>query len=215
MRLLAVFIVAIVLASERANAQNLLPRGEWGGTYWGVAAGGVWGNVIAAERNSDFVRTGIAGYGFQLSRLYFGGELDATLGGARNLTRLSSSNSISAEVNWSVTARGRIGFAFDDGLLAFVIAGPAWASQKYELSTPSSPSASVTSEIVRGVVWGGGVEMKLLPFVSGRIEAMHFDYGMNYAPLSKAFQASLSTAASKGISTDETVVRAGLIVRWN
>lgn len=202
-----------LLSAQPVIAQSLVPNGEWGGSYWGATAGGVWGNLKGANSSAELVWTGFAGYGAQSGAFYLGGELDTTLGGANSLTQLTPALSVSAEVDWSLTGRARLGYALSDGLLLYGTAGIAWSWQRFE--TAPLVGVATNAEIVRGVVWGGGLEVRLLPIASGRLEALHYDYSGSDTSFSKALRSSLTNAAANGISADETVVRVGLVVRWN
>lgn len=201
----------LITAMPDAQAQSSNSISRWDGPYAGVMGGGVWGSLKASRASTDLVWSGFTGYGFQLSALYFGGEVDITVGGARNLTTLSASRSISADVDWSLSARGRIGVVLD-GAMIYATAGPAFARHKYEATDIGTRFSA--SAIAQGVVWGAGLETRLLPFLGVRFEALHYDYSMGNETVSKAIRGSVSGALIQGVTMDETVVRTGVFFRW-
>ena len=206
------FICAVGLAFE-AEAQSLIPGSGWSGPYWGVTGGGAWGDVKTGTKTSDLVWSGHLGYGLQVSALYFGAEVDGTWGGAKTGSYLSPLYNSTLTVDWTATARARVGLAAG-GALMYVTGGFAWSEQTlgtYHLATP----LSTTSKAIPGAVFGGGIEVKVLPFISARVEALHFDYSEQSREFSSAIPAGLSSGTWKGLGLDETVVRAGLSVRFN
>lgn len=201
-----------LLTAGPAAAQSLLPGG-WSGPYWGLAAGGAWSDARDATRFSDLALSGHIGYGVQFSSFYVGAEADATWGGMSHTSVLSPLYAASVDVDWSATARGRAGIAIA-GLLVYATAGAAWSGQSVGVHSLGQDLSS-SSKVVSGLVYGAGVEMKVLPFVSARIEALHYDYAAQGNSFSDALPASVAATARKGLDLDETVVRAGVSLRFN
>ncbi len=210
---LAAFGLVVLFAPIGASAQSLIPGSGWSGPYWGLTGGGAWADVRGATSSSDLVWSGHAVYGLQLSAFYIGAEVDGSWGGARSSSYLSPLYASTLEVDWSATARGRVGLVVG-GALLYATGGAVWSGQTlgvHELGRELSSS----SRTVPGVVYGAGVEIKLLPFVSARVEALHYDYSAQGDRFQDALPASLSAAARSGLNLDETVVRAGLSLRFN
>jgi hypothetical protein len=199
-------------ASSAASAQSLVPGG-WSGPYWGLTAGGAWADAKHASKASDFVFSGHIGYGVQISALYLGGEVDGTWGGASTTSYLSPLYSSTLDVDWLVTARGRAGFAVS-GILLYATAGVAWSGQTLGVHSLSG-GETVSTKTVPGLVYGAGLEMKVLPFVSARVEALRYDYSAQGKSFADALPSSISAAGRNGINVDETVVRAGVSIRFN
>ena len=57
--------------------------------------------------------------------------------------------------------------------------------------------------------------MKVLPNISARVEALRYDYSAQSGNFAGAFPGAISAAARNGINADETVVRAGVSLRFN
>lgn len=210
---LAAIGLAVLVAPTGASAQNLIPGSGWSGPYWGLTGGGAWADVRGANSSSDLVWSAHAGYGLQLSSLYLGAEVDGSWGGARSSSYLSPLYSSTLEVDWSATARGRVGVVVG-GALLYATGGAVWSGQTFGVHALGS-ELSASSKIVPGVVFGAGVEIKLLPFVSARVEALHYDYSAQGARFQDALPASLSATARSNLNLDETVVRVGLSLRFN
>lgn len=201
-----------MLAPTTSMAQSLLPGG-WSGPYWGLTGGGAWADVKGANSSSDLAWSAHAGYGVQLSALYVGGEIDGTWGGANSTSHLSPLFSSSLEVDWSATARARVGVVIA-GALIYATGGVAWSAQTLGIHSLGAELSSHTST-VPGAVFGAGVEVKVLPFVSARLEALHYDFSSQSDRFRDTLPASLSAGALRSIDLDETVVRAGLSLRFN
>ncbi len=202
--------LAMSMLPAPALAQSIIPGGGWSGPYIGITAGGAFANVKNATSASGLTWSGYAGYGINLSALYLGAEVDATWGGssAKIAGPLQTSE---LEVDWSTSARARVGVTFG-GVLLYATGGAAWSRQSLGVASLAGGAGS-TSKTLSGYVVGGGVEMKLLPFVSGRIEALHYDYSSGATDLQVGLPAAAISASSRGL--DETVVRAGISLRFN
>ena len=211
--LMAVFGLATLVVPTSAGAQNLVPGFGWSGPYWGLSGGGAWADVRNAKTSADLVWSGHAGYGLQLSSVYVGAEVDGAWGGTKSTSYLSALYSSSLEVDWSATARARVGVVAG-GALLYVTGGAAWSGQTLGVHSLGH-ELSTSSKSIPGVVYGAGVELKILPFVSARLEALRYDYSSQSARFGDAIPAGISSGAWKNINLDETVVRAGLSLRFN
>lgn len=201
-----------VAGSGAAQAQAFVPGG-WSGPYWGVTGGGAWADAKHATKFSDLAISGHIGYGVQFSALYLGAEVDGTWGGMGTSSYLSPLYSSTLDVNWTTTARGRAGIAMN-GVLVYATAGAAWSGQTLGVHSLSG-GETVSTKTIPGIVYGAGVEMKLLPFVSARVEALRYDYSAQGKSFADTLPASISAASRNGLNLDETVVRAGISIRFN
>ena len=211
--LIAALGAAAASGPVSSGAQSLTPGGSWSGPYWGLTGGGAWNDVKGTTGSADLIVSGHLGYGIQFSALYLGAEIDGTYGGTKSTSYLSPLYSSTLEIDWSATARARLGLAAD-GVLLYVTGGAAWSGQTLGIhGLGAAPAAS--SSVVAGTVLGAGVEMKLLPFVSARIEGLHTDYGSQGSRLRDALSAHLSSGSWMDPRAQETVIRAGLSIRFN
>ncbi len=208
--LLAAIGLAAAQAPAVSHAQSLIPGSSWSGPYWGLTGGGAWSDVKTATNSSDLVLSGHAGYGLQLSALYIGAEVDGGWGGSKSTSNLSPLFQSTLEVDWSASARARVGLVAG-GALLYATGGMAWSGQTLGVHSLGS-ELSTSSKIVPGAVYGAGVEIKILPFVSARVEALRYDFSSQSSRFVDIIPTGLS---SKSIDLDETVVRAGLSLRFN
>lgn len=205
-------IAAVVMGAAPASAQSFVPGG-WSGPYWGLTGGGVWSDAKHAKKASDLALSGHIGYGVQIANLYLGAEVDGTWGGSSTTSYFSPLYSSTLDVDWSATARGRAGFAIN-GILLYATAGVAWSGQTIGVHSLSG-GETVSTKTIAGLVYGAGIEMKVLPFVSARVEALHYDFSAQGKSFADALPASISAATRNGLNVDETVVRAGVSIRFN
>lgn len=205
--------LATFLTSSGARAQSLIPGGSWSGPYWGLTGGGVWSDLKDARNRADLAWSAHAGYGLQIASLYLGGEIDGTWGGTRSGYFLSPLYSSTLELDWSATARARVGLVIG-GALLYATGGVVWSGQTLGIHTLGGPPTA-SSRSVPGAVIGGGIELKILPFLSARLEALHYDYSSQSAKFLDNAPGGIPAAAWRRIDFDETVVRAGLSLRLN
>lgn len=201
-----------VAGIESARAQSIIPGG-WSGPYWGLTGGGAWADTKHATKFSDLAISGHIGYGVQVSALYLGAEVDATWGGMGTTSYLSPVYSSTLDVDWSATARGRAGFAMN-GILLYATAGVAWSGQTLGVHSLGGGEA-VSTKTIPGLVYGAGIEMKVLPFVRARVEALHYDFSAQGKSFADSLPVSLSAASRNGLNLDETVLRAGVSISFN
>lgn len=217
MRLLRSLLVGLSLAAglagRPADAQTPGAGGGWSGPYWGVTAGGEFADARHAKRASDLAWSGHVGYGLQISALYVGAEADVAWGGATTGFYLSPLYNSTLTLDWTATARARVGIAVG-GALLYATGGLAWSEQTVGTYQLGSPLAS-TSRQIPGAVLGVGLEMKLLPYVSARIEALRYDFSDQAREFRGLMPATLPATNWNALNVDETVVRAGLSIRFN
>lgn len=216
--LAALLTVAAAAALGAARAQSLVPGGSWSGPYWGITAGVAsadTGSVLGlggSRGPAEAVLGGHLGYGIGIAGIYLGVEADATPGGTRRTYDIDPLWSQRLEVDWTASLRARAGITLA-GALVYGTAGVAWSGETigtYRLATRLAAETHRST----GLAIGAGVEMKLLPYVSGRIEVMSTDFSDRAAALARSRPAAASIDALPR-DIGDTVVRAGLTLRLN
>lgn len=200
------------VAPAGAQTTSLISGGAWSGLYWGGTVGVAATDLSRITDGPARLWAGHLGYGINIGALYFGAEVDSAWGGARRSFYVSPLYSSTTEVDWTATARGRVGLALGETLV-YVTGGAAWSGQTVSVSTLGTQLSS-SSQATLGTVIGTGIEVKLLPNIAVRLEAMHYN-------VSAPTLTSISQVPASIIGTplhnagDETVVRAGLSIRFN
>jgi outer membrane immunogenic protein len=182
----------------------LVPVFNWTGFYFGGDVGGAFSSdnatwtpigpgfpavpLTGGTGGSSFAGGLLAGYNFQIANSWVVGiEGDWTgmrAGGAfnENWPIPHSTTSMSSEVEWALSLRGRLGYLIWPNLLAYGTGGAAWGKIQYGASAVDSPdgyAAGVSStNMSSGWVAGGGLEWA--PF-SGfgllfRVEYLYYDF---------------------------------------
>lgn len=189
-----------------AHADNVLAP-IWTGLYIGGHGGALWSDIDTDFRRSFSATeaTGGAHAGFNLGfgPIVAGIEADATFDGVAY--RLSAGDG-EFSTDWSGTLRGRLGAPIGPALL-YMTVGYAWnAASATTLSGGDEDRADLT---FHGVVYGAGVEAKILSSLSVRLEALRFDYA------SDTLSAQGAATAAREFDPSDTVVRAGLTFHLN
>jgi outer membrane immunogenic protein len=159
-----------------------------------------------------------AGYNYQFSRWVVGIEGD--ISGARLSTSQTGSlisvisiinchagdfcgsATVAEDIRWLASVRGRLGYAWDRGLL-YVTGGGAWADVKYRGSTSSSLTgapplfASSFTSTVLGPVVGGGYEWMITPNWTLRGEFLHYWFD-------EAQAAAVTSSSAPGFAANYT-----------
>lgn len=152
------------------------PAADWRGFYYGTHIGGFWGDADLSDFDdpsySESFDGGIAGgqvgYNWQSANLVFGIEGDYSVVTAdEGLTRADLER---VGVDWRATLRARLGYAFDRHLL-YGTAG--LAAGRIELDDDTD----IGKETAIGWTIGGGLETKLTPKLSARVEYLYSDFG--------------------------------------
>jgi outer membrane immunogenic protein len=224
------FYVGLNAGGAFARSGDPSTTASCAGTYFGCAdALAVSAAGTGSMSKAAFVGGGQAGYNWQVNAVVLGGEVDfdsfnvrlsrtgsgvlPTIGGTFTITSSASSD-------WLFTARGRIGWAFDN-LLLYGTGGLAEtqlnASNSYmdTAGYPPGPGTGAwnTSAIKLGWTAGGGVEWALNRNWSVKAEYLFVKFGSI-----NAFGTVISTvnptgyASAIGTSTDLTasIARAGV-----
>ena len=153
-------LIAFSAGSAVAQSQSAKAAGaSWLGPYAGIAAAYSSTSRTASDLNpSGFSGVGILGANlFQHSNLVFGVEGSAALFGS------VKDAAASAGAAWSLS--GRVGYVIGD-VMPYVSVGLGWAEGKY--SGPTNPG----STYFMAAVLGGGVEWRVLPYLSWRVEGL-------------------------------------------
>lgn len=192
-------------------APRLPPRADlWAGFYVGGHLGGVFGKAIPQDSSPDavtldgFTGGGHAGYNFQFGSIVGGLEVDLSRSGADG-TRLYGGSATAAGVSldWTGSLRGRLGVAWND-FFFYGTGGIAFTGIDLDVTTPAGFSS--THDRLKGFVYGAGVEMKIAPQISARIEALRYNFGDDLLD---------TTAGPLSIGADVTSIRAGLNWHFN
>ena len=165
------------------------------------------------------------GYNWQFDpRWVLGAEADASWTDAKangavsplqtngGLTFLQpSSLTMSENVRWLASVRGRLGFVAWTNTLLYATGGVAWQNVDYNgaVALPGTPTASTSfSKTNTGFVVGGGVEWQAMPHVLLRAEYLF--YGFNQSSTASALLIGETVPVNFGWSSSNIqVVRAG------
>lgn len=151
---------------------------NWTGAYVGVNVGGrsvgLSGGRGAGNLDTTALAGGLqAGYLFQSGGLVYGVEADLTYGNNEK-SRGVPGGRAGAALDWSGSARARVGWAFDR-VLVYGTGGITAAD--FEAFGHGNGRNSSKSETAVGWTAGGGLEYALTKSVSLRGEYLYSDYG--------------------------------------
>jgi outer membrane immunogenic protein len=132
---------------------------NWSGAYAGVNGGMGWSDRTDFLDPTGAFGGGQIGYNFQRGPLVVG--LEADIGGA-GVTDSAASNTSS--LDWFGSVRGRVGYALDRALV--------YATGGYGYGRVRNNAGSQTQD---GWVVGNGVEYKITPAWTARLEAQFYD----------------------------------------
>lgn len=184
-------------------------RETWSGFYVGGHVGGGWGRSVPNGLSSEavdldgFVGGGHVGYNWHFGPFVAGAELDGSWAGVDGLKLYGASTAVGASLDWTASLRGRFGVAWDNFLI-YGTGGIAFGGVDLSVTAPAGLSS--THEKLTGFVWGGGVEMKINPQVSVRMEALRTNFGDEVLGTS---------AGALSVGADVTTVRAGVSWHFN
>ncbi len=182
--------------------------GTWSGFYIGAHGGARWGDLDRTSMEANW--GGHVGYGLQLDFLVLGIEADATLGGSETTGVLSPMFYWSNATNWTGSVRGRAGLAFDK-LHVFATLGATYLNETTTLNRFGQIQSATSS--TSGLVYGAGVEYRVLPKLDLRFEILRTDYtlsGQNWLT-----SPTTSIPGLRDLSAQDTIVRAGVSFRMN
>lgn len=184
------------------------PAAIWQGLYIGAHGGAASGRITDRDFDETVKMSGgvlglHGGYNAQIGNWVLGLEGDGTWAGVEGDRHVGGGAAVDGRVDWTSSLRLRAGYAFDNVLL-YVTGGAAFAG--IEVGISDGLGSARVSDTLLGWAIGGGIEMKLAPSVSGRLEAIH--YGFN----DKSIELR---GGSVPIDAGSTTVRAGLTFHLN
>lgn len=175
-------------------------QGAYGGAHFGYGFGSFeTGAPLATSSNNDGGIGGLyLGHTWQQGQMVLGVEGDLGASWAGGNSKGSNGINLSASTAWIASLRGRIGYSFGSAMV-YATGGAALARAELTLSDWNWTGRA--DDVLLGWTIGAGLEYKLAPNISTRIEALHYRFG------------DKEINAGNGVipySADQTVVRAGL-----
>ncbi len=182
--------------------------GIWQGFYLGAHGGYGVGRTTATGSYDTVDLSGgtlglHAGYNWQFREWVIGVEGDAAWSGLDGSRTFAGPTKVTVHNDWLASLRLRGGYTYGNALF-YLTGGLAMANLDVAVGTGVVTSSA--SDTLYGFVVGGGLEMKVSPKVSARLEALH--YGFNEQDFKFG-------AATIPIDTSVTTVRAGLTFHFN
>jgi outer membrane immunogenic protein len=225
-------VAALVLGPTAAAAADLPVKAapvpiaiyDWTGFYIGVSGGGSFGQSTHIDQATGLGDTigynvkgglvgGTLGYNWQVSRLVFGFEGDASWVGqyGSNIDDGLAGNpaftSFTKET-WVATARGRLGYAVNN-LLFYGTGGYAAAGVEAGVKDSNTGALLASATSTRsGWTAGGGLEWGFAPNWSAKFEWLYMKFD------SAAFNTLAAEGPRSSVPFDDNVVRAGINYRF-
>ncbi len=190
------------------NKPAWVPPAIWTGMYAGVHGGYNWSSMqagapVGASIDASGCLFGLhLGHNWQSGSIVAGLELDMSGHAVHGQSALAGAT-LSASNNWAGSARLRAGYAWQNWLFYGSI---GLAAGQFDLTYANSAGSSQSRDVLYGLVYGAGAEIKIAPNVSARLEALRYDYketNLSLAPGSTPF------------NPDHTTVRAGVTFHLN
>jgi outer membrane immunogenic protein len=197
----------VCLGAGAGRADDYSPGALWNGLYVGLHGSEDLSSLSTQPGSAGF---GLhLGYGVQAGALVLGVEGDADKGSSRSSNILSPALYWDNSTNWTGTLRGRVGVAFDV-VQIYGTAGAAYRNTTTTLNRFGQIESNTQS--TPGVVYGAGIDWRILPKIDVRAEALHYDYSGN----SLTWLSNTSgLPSSLGKDQQDTVVRIGVSLRMN
>jgi outer membrane immunogenic protein len=150
------------------------PISTWDGAYIGALGGAGWlqgdydfGATTASRTKAGGLLGAFAGYNYQLdNNVVLGVEGDFSYNWNKE-----SIGGTDVGTDWAGSARGRVGYAFDDALI-YGTAG--WTTAR---GFVDAPGASKQTKALNGYTVGAGVDYKITQNIFARAEYRFNDYG--------------------------------------
>jgi outer membrane immunogenic protein len=194
------------------------PVYNWTGFYIGGNIGGGfadsrWSDPFGGSHNTfsddGFIGGGQVGYNAQFNWLVLGVEGDFDWTNLKGSGTDSIGDSINTKTEWTSTATGRIGAAFDR-LLVYGKGGVAFAQDRSTLNDVFGGSAS-TSQTRTGWTAGAGLEYALDRNWSAKVEYDYLGFGSQTLNLATPALPAYATNASLNVQE----VKAGINYHFN
>jgi outer membrane immunogenic protein len=144
----------------QAVAPAMLPF-NWGGWYAGLNLGGGVSDV------SGVVFGGQVGYNWQAGNWVFGVETDLQYSGQDDTFLAAGGTSVSNELDWFGTFRGRIGWTVWDRWLPYFTGGLAYGGRTISIGGVKADDTAI------GWAIGVGIDYAITPNWSARLEYLH------------------------------------------
>ena len=172
---------------------------NWNGFYVGANVGWGWGahdsdaftdagafvSSVSTTRDG-FIGGGQIGYNYMITpNILLGLEVDlsaADIKASSTSTTATGTSSTDSKDNWFSTARGRVGYAFNNWLV-YGTGGFAWTHDSSTRTVLASTvpalvgQSSTSSGTLNGWTVGAGVEYGFTQHWIGRLEYLHMDFG--------------------------------------
>jgi outer membrane immunogenic protein len=216
-----------------------VPAFNWTGVYLGVNGGyGVGHNAFTQFEDfgggaflGSFAPSkiapkgglfgGQAGYNWQMNHVVLGFEGDAQWSDMDDTAcghdcGPTTPMTVSQKLKWFATARGRLGWAMPSWMLYATAGGALGGVDETDVVFPAAifpaPASASFSQTRGGWTAGGGVELRLLERLTGKLEYLHLDLGSTTNSFVAAPGETLTTTSH--LRSD--IVRAGLNYQlWN
>jgi outer membrane immunogenic protein len=189
------------------------PVYNWSGFYIGGNVGGgfadsSWTDPFTGANNTfskdGFIGGGQIGANVQFNWLVLGVEGDFDWTGLKGSGTDSEGNTINTNTQWTATATGRIGAAFDR-LLVYGKGGVAFANDESSINLVSSGLSASTTFTRTGWTAGAGLEYALAQNWTAKIEYDYLGFGSESLDFGTA---TLPTNPSASLNVQE--VKAGI-----
>jgi outer membrane immunogenic protein len=177
------------MPAKAVKAPIVAPGYNWTGFYIGAVGTYGWGDSQHCEIGSTppclstgpftnmtgWEGGGTVGYNWQWTTWVFGVEGDWSWGklkgSSRSVPGFNCTPACDTSINSIGTARGRVGYAFDR-VLPYLTAGAAFSDLHASIASIGLPVSS-GSTTKTNFVWGGGVEVALIPQWSAKVEYLN------------------------------------------
>ena len=177
-RICAALAASGLFALSSANAQERVT--DWSGFYAGAHAGFVQDDTDGVKLDVNGGTAGIhVGYNAQFNQVVAGIEGDYTWTNSSDSVTVPlaagfGNATISADLNYLASIRGRLGLATSSGLMFYGTAGYGWSELELTAVAPLANASIHRTVNFGGLVAGLGAEYQFTPMISGRVEGLKY-----------------------------------------
>ena len=146
---------------------------------------------------SGIIFGGQIGYNWQINQIVFGIETDLHYSGQDDIVT-TAGGTVSNELDWFGTFRGRIGLAVWDRWLPYFTGGLAYGGRTIKIAGVSADNTAL------GWAIGVGVDYAITPQWSARLEYLHIsleDFSATFPASARSTRAGSTTTSSAARST--------------